>query len=99
MAIMERVVIDACDGIEVTEGMTTEVSPLQPENAPAPIEVTDEGMTTEVRESKSWNALSSMLVTESGIITEETRRSFIARARSDTFSDECIKILRVCHQI
>ena len=77
--------------IEVTdEGMTTEVSPRQSKNAWAPIEVTDEGMTTEVRES--WNALSSMLVTELGIMTEETCRSFIARARADTFSDECIKI-------
>ena len=51
-------------------GISTEVKPLQPEKAPAPIEVTEVGISTEVKPLQSEKALCPIDVTELGISTE-----------------------------
>ena len=49
--------------MEVTEvGISTEVKPVQPENAALPMEVTEDGISIEVKPVQPENAQASMVV-------------------------------------
>ena len=55
--------------MDVTElGISTEVSPVQPENASDPMDVTESGIVIEVSPVHPENALYPMDVTEFGIL-------------------------------
>ena len=71
LLILEQLANALENTVQLSALNTTEVNPLQPEKASAPILVTEFGIVTDVKLVQFWKALSPTLVTEFGIVTED----------------------------